>query len=131
MCVINRSSHKFTLDKSLCQHCITVFFRKKLVIGSGHRGFHAIQKHRNKLNGWLFSKYCLFEFVLEKSFTKKDSTIFILAENNNHVMSFFQVCFMALVQVKFARNQRENYPNCLMIFQFCPVYVQKMQEKSV
>ena len=35
----------------------------------------------------------------------------------------------SLFVTKLARNQQENYPKFLMIFQFCPVYVQKMQEK--
>ena len=40
------------------------------------------------------------------------------------IKSSFSLCGTEL-----ARNQQENYPTFMMIFQVCPVYVQKMQEK--
>jgi hypothetical protein len=39
------------------------------------------------------------------------------------------LCPKSLVGTKLARNQQENYPTFLMIFQFSPFYLQKMQEK--
>ena len=38
-------------------------------------------------------------------------------------------CSFSLFGTKLARNQHEKYPTFLMIFQFCPFYSQKMQEK--
>jgi len=35
----------------------------------------------------------------------------------------------SLFGAKLARNQQANYPTFLMIFRFCPFYLQKMQEK--